>query len=84
MIARNDSIMRRGNPTGADANDVAAQQAEAKSGAPARVSGGQKAQVKERVSIRLDADLVAALRASGPGWQTRVNNMLRRQVLQTD
>lgn len=32
---------------------------------------------KVPVSIRLDADLVAALRGSGPGWQSRVNAMLR-------
>ena len=36
---------------------------------------------KTPVKIRLDPDLVAALRASGRGWQTRVNDMLRRQVL---
>jgi uncharacterized protein (DUF4415 family) len=29
------------------------------------------------VKIRLDRDVVAALRASGPGWQTRLNALLR-------
>jgi uncharacterized protein (DUF4415 family) len=33
---------------------------------------------KEVVTIRLDADLVAKLRASGKGWQTRVNDTLRK------
>lgn len=28
-------------------------------------------------SIRLDADLVDAFKATGPGWQTRVNAVLR-------
>jgi uncharacterized protein (DUF4415 family) len=32
---------------------------------------------KRPVKIRLDPDLVAALRASGPGWQTRLNALLR-------
>lgn len=32
---------------------------------------------KQRVTLRLDEDVVAALRASGRGWQTRVNALLR-------
>ncbi|WP_038715883.1 BrnA antitoxin family protein [Burkholderia sp. lig30] len=32
---------------------------------------------KEQVSIRYDADILAAFRASGPGWQTRMNDALR-------
>jgi len=32
---------------------------------------------KEPVQIRLDADVLAALRGHGPGWQTRVNGILR-------
>lgn len=35
---------------------------------------------KEHLTIRLDADIVAALRASGKGWQTRVNDALRQYV----
>jgi len=35
---------------------------------------------KQMVSMRLDRDLVVALRASGRGWQTRVNEMLRAAV----
>jgi uncharacterized protein (DUF4415 family) len=33
---------------------------------------------KVPVTIRLDADLVARLRASGQGWQSRVNEALRK------
>jgi uncharacterized protein (DUF4415 family) len=36
---------------------------------------------KEHVNIRLDADILAKLRANGPGWQTRVNEILRRVLL---
>lgn len=32
---------------------------------------------KRQVTIRLDADVLDALRATGPGWQTRVNDALR-------
>lgn len=35
---------------------------------------------KVEVKIRLDADTVAHLRNSGPGWQTRVNAVLGRLV----
>lgn len=32
---------------------------------------------KEQVSIRFDNDVLAAFRAAGPGWQTRMNAALR-------
>lgn len=35
---------------------------------------------KQLVSLRLDGDLLAKLREQGPGWQTRVNDALRRVV----
>ena len=34
-------------------------------------------QPKKQVTLRLDADLLHGLRATGPGWQTRVNEGLR-------
>ena len=39
--------------------------------------GPQKAPVKELISLRVDRDVVEALRATGPGWQTRANDALR-------
>ena len=43
--------------------------------------GRPKAAVtKEAVKLRLDADLLAALRATGDGWQTRINDMLRASM----
>lgn len=33
---------------------------------------------KETISLRLDRDLIARLRESGPGWQTRINDTLRK------
>ena len=38
------------------------------------------ATTKEPVKIRLDADVLAALRASGEGWQTRINDTLRASL----
>ena len=35
---------------------------------------------KQQVSIRLDADVLAKLKATGPGWQGRVNDILRKAV----
>lgn len=35
---------------------------------------------KEEVTIWFDADVIAALRASGDGWQTRVNDALRASL----
>ncbi len=39
--------------------------------------GPNKKPTKEQVAIRLDPELVKALRDSGPGWQTRVNAVLK-------
>jgi len=43
--------------------------------------GRPKAAVtKTPIKIRLDADVLAALRASGDGWQTRINDTLRASL----
>lgn len=33
---------------------------------------------KEAVSLRLDPDLLAWYRGTGPGWQSRINEALRK------
>ena len=46
---------------------------------PARAIGRpKKGSPKEAVSIRLDADVLAHYRATGPGWQSRINDALRK------
>ena len=35
---------------------------------------------KRQVSLRLDPDVIERWKASGPGWQSRVNDMLRKAV----
>jgi uncharacterized protein (DUF4415 family) len=37
--------------------------------------------VKQAVSMRLDADVIAWLRKSGKGYQTRANRILRERML---
>jgi uncharacterized protein (DUF4415 family) len=37
--------------------------------------------VKQAVSLRLDADVLAWLKKDGDGYQTRVNQMLRERML---
>ena len=46
-----------------------------------KVRGLQKSSTKVAVSIRIDADVIEAFRAKGKGWQTQVNNILRKSVL---
>lgn len=41
--------------------------------------GRKAAQTKVPVKLRLDPDVVAVPRATGPGWQARVNQMLRER-----
>ncbi len=45
--------------------------------------GRPPAEIKRpMLSMRTDPDVLAKLRASGPGWQTRVNALLREAVEQ--
>lgn len=37
---------------------------------------------KEVTTLRLDRDVLAAFRASGNGWQTRINALLREAMEQ--
>ncbi len=45
-----------------------------------RGRGPQKEPTKVQISIRLDHDLVEALRNGGRGWQSRANSLLREAV----
>ena len=35
---------------------------------------------KERITIRIDKDVLASFRAAGPGWQGRMNAALRKAM----
>jgi uncharacterized protein (DUF4415 family) len=38
------------------------------------------AQPKQKVTLRLGADVLEKLRASGPGWQSRIEQVLRKDL----
>lgn len=40
--------------------------------------GPQKAPTKQQVTLRLDRDVVERFRSTGPGWQGRINDALRK------
>jgi uncharacterized protein (DUF4415 family) len=42
--------------------------------------GAQKKPVKQSVTVRLDPDVLAGYRATGPGWQSRINDVLRQSL----
>jgi len=48
----------------------------------ARRRGGRppSANPKQTTTIRLDADVMGAFKASGAGWQTRINAVLRKAM----
>lgn len=48
-----------------------------------RMRGPQKAPLKVPTTIRFDADVLAALKATGKGWQTRVNQVMRDWLAST-
>ncbi len=41
-------------------------------------TGRPRGSKKQQVSLRLDRDVLDRFRAAGPGWQTRINEALRR------
>jgi len=43
----------------------------------ARTRGPNRAARKEQVAVRYSPDVLAAFRATGAGWQTRMNEALR-------
>ena len=45
-----------------------------------RPAGSVKDDAKQAISIRLDPDVIAHFRATGPGWQSRVNAVLRKAI----
>lgn len=44
-----------------------------------RPAGSTKANAKVSINLRVDPDVLAVLRATGAGWQTRVNTILRER-----
>lgn len=47
---------------------------------PKPVGRPKAAEVKRSVTIRIDGDVVDYFKAGGPGWQTRINDVLAREA----
>ncbi|NDP63768.1 MAG: BrnA antitoxin family protein [Polaromonas sp.] len=64
---------------GADEDERPASDEELSAGVTAYRKRGRPAggATKEQVAIRLDREVLAAFRAAGPGWQTRMNDALK-------
>lgn len=45
-----------------------------------RGRGPQKAPTKQPVSLRLSGEVVDHFKASGPGWQTRIDEALKQAI----
>lgn len=43
-----------------------------------RPMGSVKADAKQQITLRLDRDVIERVRATGPGWQARINDLLKR------
>lgn len=43
--------------------------------------GPQRAPVKKKISLRVDVEVLAHYKATGPGWQSRVNEALKKAAL---
>ncbi len=49
-----------------------------RNGVPVLRGRPRSANVKQQVTLRLDADVLNIFRSSGPGWQGRINAALRK------
>jgi uncharacterized protein (DUF4415 family) len=49
-------------------------------GKPVRSGRPKSGATKALVSLRIDRDVLEFYRATGPGWQSRVNAILRKEM----
>lgn len=54
--------------------EVAAELSKPKRGRPL------KAQIKEHINLRVSPDVISYFRATGPGWQTRMDQALKEWI----
>ena len=65
-----------------EAPDLSAPEWQAKlAKAPVKRGRPKAATAKISTTIRLDQEVLAALRQTGPGWQTRANSILREKLI---
>ncbi|MFL9922132.1 BrnA antitoxin family protein [Paraburkholderia fungorum] len=73
-----DAAINRGIAADPDTYELSSREiAELKPLSAKRFGRPPKENPKEQVSVRYDADVIAAFRSTGDGWQTRMNDALR-------
>jgi len=74
-----DEAIYRGIAVDPDSYELSAEEIREMKPVNIRNRGGRPrlANPKESVTIRYDAEILAAFRASGEGWQTRMNDALK-------
>ncbi len=65
------------DPEDGDVTGAAVEQALAERRERLRVRGAQRAATKQQVTLRLDPDVLTKFRATGRGWQARMNDVLK-------
>lgn len=65
------------DPEDGDITEEALEQALIERRARMRMRGAQAAPTKQQVTLRLDRDVLAKFRETGPGWQARINAVLK-------
>ncbi|MFN3930649.1 MAG: BrnA antitoxin family protein [Brevundimonas sp.] len=84
-----DDVQLDDNPDWTDADFAKAKGPETLSAAElaafprTRVRSVQKSPTKRPISLRVDADILESYRATGPGWQGRMNDALRKAMPRT-
>lgn len=69
-----DADFARARPAAAAHPDLVASMAPKRRGRPPTETR------KDSVKLRIDPDVLAAYRATGPGWQTRMQEVLRKGI----
>ena len=65
------------DPEDGDITEEALEQALIERRERMRRRGAQAAPTKQQVTLRLDRDVLAKFRETGPGWQARINAVLK-------
>ncbi|MGM0554425.1 MAG: BrnA antitoxin family protein [Pseudomonadota bacterium] len=76
-VVLNDADEESAIQAGIDADPDAPEPSDAETKALRRLGRPPLAVTKERITIRLSPDVVAAFRATGKGWQTRMDAALK-------
>lgn len=79
-MAKNGSMIAlKADPDDLEDFDVSAEGvAQALAERRRRLGGRPAGSNKQQVSLRIDKDILARFREGGPGWQTQINEALRR------